>query len=49
VFCTAVECRSEIGGSILYSDDDHLSASGARYLVDKFDFRSLDKRSPGVR
>lgn len=35
VLCTAEECRSQVEGMILYYDDDHLTAAGARYLVDR--------------
>jgi hypothetical protein len=31
--CTETSCRTELGRRLIYFDDDHLSASGARQLV----------------
>ena len=46
--CDAVACRPLQSGAVLYRDDDHLSASGARWLIDRLQlancFRADDAR-----
>jgi hypothetical protein len=34
VFCTAQRCLSQIGGVVVYSDDNHMSRSFALSLVE---------------
>jgi hypothetical protein len=36
-FCDAESCRVALGAIPLYFDDSHLSASGAREIVDVFE------------
>jgi peptidoglycan/LPS O-acetylase OafA/YrhL len=40
VLCTAKSCTGEAGGEILYANDDHLSAKGARYMTRRMDLRA---------
>jgi len=40
VLCTAKSCTGEAGGEILYANDDHLSAKGARYMTRHMDLRA---------
>jgi peptidoglycan/LPS O-acetylase OafA/YrhL len=40
VLCREGRCRGEADGQILYANDDHLSAPGARYLANRLDLKA---------
>ena len=40
VLCQSGRCRGEAEGQILYANDDHLSARGARYLTRRLDLEA---------
>jgi peptidoglycan/LPS O-acetylase OafA/YrhL len=49
VLCRDGRCRGEAEGQILYANDDHLSARGARYLAGRWDLAAcLGNPSPGA-
>jgi peptidoglycan/LPS O-acetylase OafA/YrhL len=37
VFCDQSACRSSVGRQLLYADDNHVSAAGAKFLADRLD------------